>query len=145
MWRIDFNDGIEFPIKYEEVLMELSKFYQFSVTKEFKNFLKYNMKVSNREVLNKYLTKTVKKGVLGESSKKKTGEFLVTHSTLDFLKKWLEENFFIKFEPRELKESGFYNFSFQSKNLDDIIFTLRNTYGIDIQSKEVKENVYSIK
>jgi hypothetical protein len=145
MWRIDLNEGVDFRNKYEEVLMELSKYYKFSVAKESKNYPKYSMKVSNRELLNKYLTKSIKKGVLGEFSKKKSGDFMVTHANLNFLVKWLEDNFFIRFEPVEIKENRFYDFRFANKNLDEIISDLKNKYGIDIQSKQVKETLFTIK
>jgi hypothetical protein len=143
-WKINISDLKELPKFSDQIFLELAQFYNFTVSKEQAKNTLYELKVINKDELEKHKVKKIKKGVLGESSLQKSGGWIISHSTIGNLIHWLESSFFLNFKTKHLDDYGFYDFYFRSDDLEDIISELKIKYGIELKIKVVQGNVLII-
>lgn len=143
-WRIESMDDFVLPRQFDAVLKELSIVYKFSIDTKQVEILNYNFKVVDSSLLENHFTKKVKMGVVGEASLQKSSSWILTNSTLHYLKDWIKDTYFINIEKLESKDSKFYDFYFVKSDLESVISDLKIKYGIELNGKKILKTGYII-
>lgn len=143
-WRIESIDDFVLPRQFDAVLKELSIVYKFSIDTKQVEILNYNFKVVDRSLLENHFTKKVKMGVVGEASLQKSSSWILTNSTLHYLKDWIKDTYFINIEKLESKDPKFYDFYFVKSDLESVISDLKIKYGIELNGKKILKTGYII-
>lgn len=143
-WRIDTFNPMDLPKIKEDIFSELAKYYDFKILKENAQIRNYELTIKSKAQLETYKVKKIKKGVMGESNQKKSGGWIISHSTIENLTRWVEKTHNIKFKNKNFTGFGFYDFDFNSDSLDGIISELAKKYGIDLIFELNQEDMYII-
>lgn len=143
-WRIESMEGLVLSTQFQAILKELSIVYKFAIETKQIEILRYNLKVVDRSMLENHFTKKVKKGVVGEAKLQKSGGWVVNNATLNYLRDWVKQTYFLNIPKVEEKEVKYYDFYFDKTELDAVIYTLKSKYGIELNAKKILETGYIV-